>query len=483
MMLRLFVCRVVLAWCVWGLSLSQHFAAEAAPPAVPLIVNSQLQLFLDDWLIDSQQNTRLELHRPRPAEIILARDQPWEDSTLYDPVVIRDGDRYRLWYRTNFNSAPYYTGYAESADGISWRKPSLGLIEFRGSKDNNLVWVGNHSDPNGAPCVLSIFKDTNPATPADERYKATGIVYGGGLKALVSPDGLRWRMFQDERVVPAVGAFDSHNITLWDEARQQYAAYVRGFDGDLRRIRRAVTTDFRRFPVPEFITVENEPRQKKEEFYKNAATPYYRRPDIILMFPKRFLPDRKFDPQWSQPGLSDIVFMFSRDGIRFDRRFHDALIRPGRDQLNWHERAIEVGPGLVPTGTDEMSLYYVEHYRTDSVRIRRGVFRVDGLVSLHADATGGEVVTHPLTFQGKQLSINFSTSAAGAIRIELQDPQGQPLPGFTLADCPPVFGDRLNHVVSWKNGTDVSSLAGTVVRMRIELSEADLYSFQFRNPE
>lgn len=68
------------------------------------------------------------------------------------------------------------------------------------------------------------------------------------------------------------------------------------------------------------------------------------------MFPKRFLPDRQRDPAWHQPGLSDIVFMSSRDGLRWDRRFLEAFLRPGLDPLNWHDRAIEVGAGLVPAG-------------------------------------------------------------------------------------------------------------------------------------
>ena len=110
-----------------------------------LRADDPLQLFLDDRVIESQRDVRFVLHSPRPAEIAIQRDKPWEDSTMYDPVVIQDGDRYRMWYRANFNSPPYYTAYAESKDGIRWTKPSLGLVEYGGSKDNNIVWVGDHS--------------------------------------------------------------------------------------------------------------------------------------------------------------------------------------------------------------------------------------------------------------------------------------------------------------------------------------------------
>ncbi len=123
---------------------------------------------------------------------------------------------------------------------------------------------------------------------------------------------------------------------------------------------------------PEYFQYRSTP---DEHLYKNAAVPYYRRPDLMVMFPKRFLPERVFDPDWphvymdprgNEPdcssmvvpgitwiygcaGLSDIVFMFSRDGIRFTH-FQEAFIRPGRDIRNWHGRAVEVGPTLVSTG-------------------------------------------------------------------------------------------------------------------------------------
>ena len=65
------------------------------------------------------------------------------------------------------------------------------------------------------------------------------------------------------------------------------------------------------------------------------------------------------------------------------------------------------------------------------------------------------------------------------MRVEIQDESGEPVPGFTLADCSPVFGDSHDRVISWKGGSDVGKLAGKPVRLRIELKDADLYSLQF----
>jgi len=462
---------VVLGWI-------QVFPA-AQMSAAPIEVGDRLQLFLDEQLIESKQHLELKLHEPRRAEICIQKDRPWEDSTLYDPVVMLDEGLYRMWYRADFNTPPFYTGYAESQDGVHWHKPILGLFEFEGSKDNNIVWVGNHHVAGGNPSTLSIFKDLKPGVSAEERYKATGVAHGGGLQGMVSPDGLRWKLLQQKPVVPPVGAFDSHNITLWDASRQHYVSYTRGWKDGIRRIRRAVTHDFSQFPAPEFIDIQNPPGAEIEHLYKNATTPYFRNPEILLMFPKRFHPTRKFFPEWKPSGQSDIVFMFSRDGIRWDRRFREAFMRPGPDPLNWHERAIEMGPGLVPTGAGEMSLYFVEHYRTDSVRIRRAVLRTDGLTSVHAGWREGEFLTPPLIFNGDRLAINYATSAVGSVRVELQNHTQQPLANCSLEDCIEIFGDETQRIVAWKQNADIGRFAGQSIRLRVVMREADLFSMRF----
>lgn len=457
-------------------------------------IGSQLQLFLDDKLIDSMHDLELRLHSPRRAEVAIKKDKPWEDSTMFDPVVIKDESGYRMWYRTNYNAPPFYTGYAESDDGVRWTKPSLGLVEFRGEKNNNLVW--SSGPDKSAPYVLCVFKDGKPKTPASERYKAIGVRRQPGsdppaddLYGLVSADGLHWRLLQKEPIIRGPRGdlmFDSHNIAFWDSARSQYVIYARGWPNGwptgTRGIRRTVSSDFRRWSA--LKTLELWKDAERDHLYKNAATPYYRRPDILLMFPKRYLPERKSaDPNWKLKGLSDIVFMSSRDGVHWDRRFREAFLRPGRDRLNWHERAIEVGPGLVPTGEGEMSLYFIEHYRTKSVAIRRGVLREDGLVSVHAKFKIGELITRPLVFAGNQLVINYSTSAAGSIRVEIRDPSGKPFKGYEAEACDEIYGDELTRMVRWKGNSDLQELAGKPIILRIISSDADLFSLQFQQAE
>ncbi len=461
--------------------MANHFSRLTQPPGPePFSIADGLQLFLDEELIAARRGLERRLHSPRIAETALPQDRPWGDETMYDPVVIKEGDRYRMWYRTNFNTAPFYTGYAESQDGLSWTKPAVGRIEFRGSKENNLVW-SSALDPLG-PHTLCIFRDGNPRTPADQRYKAIApTARCDGIVGLVSPDGWQWRMLQAEPIITGPkgdNAFDSHNVAFWDGVQGHFVAYLRGWQQGRRAIRRSLSTDFRKWSPLEYLDLG---KAAPEHLYKNAATPYYRRPDIVLMFPKRFVPGRKFHRDWAHGGLSDIVFMSSRDGLRFERGA-EAFIRPGRDPGNWHERAIEVGPGLVPTGNGEMSLYLMEHYRLPTVRIRRAVLREDGFVSMNASAAGGAFTTRPVVFRGSQLALNYATSAAGSVRVELQDAQGKPLPGLALNQCPEIFGDELARVVSWAGVSDLGKLAGRPVRLRFTMQDADLFSFRFQAP-
>ena len=79
-------------------------------------------------------------------------------------------------------------------------------------------------------------------------------------------------------------------------------------------------------------------------------------------------------------------------------------------------------------------------------------------------------MSKPLLFSGRKLVVNFATSHQGSLAVELQDTQGKPIPGFTLADCLPLNGDEIEKTVAWKGGADVSPLAGKSVRLRFQVA-------------
>lgn len=182
---------------------------------------------------------------------------------------------------------------------------------------------------------------------------------------------------------------------------------------------------------------------------------------------------RKYD------GLSDGVFMCSRDGIHWDRRFMESFIEHGQERENWTERNPLPTWGAVPTSPQEMSVYWVEHFRHPTIRLRRGSLRTDGFVSLHGGYAGGEVLTHPLTFQGSRLVLNYKTSAVGSVRVELLSPSGEAIPGLAGDEAPELYGDAVAEEYRWTSTAVLGESAGKPVRLRIHLKDADLYALQF----
>jgi len=448
------------------------------------------QLFVDEFWIDEASGVERRLHEPVRREIAIESNGTW-DLMPSAGKFMWDGDRYRAWYRTEHDSelvlkrSGFGTAYVESDDGITWTRPALGLFEANGSKDNNLVWMGP-----GANMVP--FRDPNPDVPDDERYKA--VVRTKDLLALASPDGVNWRLLRDEPIMTD-GPFDTVNVVFWDTSREEYVVYTRGVAGEAtqkkskqdisiwkesyRWIRRATSSDFINWSPLELIDTGD---TIDEDFYTNACIQYERAPRTYLMFPSRYVVERSPDPDWTYGhGVNDIVFMSSRDGLHFDRSMRDAFIRPGTDQNNWHDRGVYIEPGILMTSPTEMSLYGMENSHLPTQRIRRYSLRTDGFVSVNAGYAGGEFLTKPLIFEGSELEVNYSTSAVGSIQVEIQDVEGRPLPGLSLADSPEKFGDEIEGVFGWNNGGDLGRLAGAAVRLRFVLKDADLYAFRFRN--
>ena len=456
-------------------------------------IGSDRQLFVDDFWIEDSSGVTRHLHQPVRQEAAIIPEQPWETEMSAYNTVEDDSGIYRMWYRADYPSfSPTKTGdvteslkykmmhaYAESTDGITWNKPTIGLIDYQGSRNNNLVFDGPGD-------CFAPFIDRNPKADKSQKYKA--VVRGTGrntLEAWVSQDGFKWERLCDEPIL-SDPPFDSHNVAMWDEQKSEYVIYARGssntggpFRNGVRWIRRSSSPDFINWTPLENISTGSSPY---EHLYTNSCIQYKRAPGTYLMFPSRIVVDRTPQPDWPHgDGVNDIVFMSSRDGINFDRSFMEAFVRPGLDQRNWHERAIYMDLGILQTSPSQMSLYGMENGRYNSVNIRRYSLRSDGFVSVRAGYTGGEFTTKPFLFDGKALEINYSTSAVGFVKIEIQDIEGNPIPGYSMQESNELFGDQVDKIFSWRNGTDVSSLSNIPARLKFQIKDADLYAFRFMN--
>ena len=514
-------------WCLGLLGLTALLSARQLAATEPVPLGTRRELFVEDGLIERLAgHARLVMHRPEPRELVLETGEPWEGNATNYVTVFRDGDRYRMYYRGSH--ASYLQGrdrpntrdvycYAESTDGIHWTKPHLGLFEWNGSKANNIVWDGPGAHG------FAPFRDTNPAASPDARYKALGV--GGdkpGLYAFRSPDGIHWSLLHPEPVITR-GAFDSLNLAFWDAERGEYREYHRDFR-DGRDIRTGTSADFVHWTGPEYLSYAalvqpgggaQAPRDVRDpkgagypfgrvsELYTNQITPYHRAPHLLLGFPTRYIdrgwtpsakalprPDyrrvRAKDSPREGTAVTDGMLIASRDRQQF-AVWPESFLRPGlRTSDSWfygdtyqNWGLVETAPHL-PDAPPELSLYVTERTLQETGgRLRRYSLRLDGFVSLQAPLAGGELITRPVTFAGTELRLNASTSAAGTIRVELQDADGQPLPGLTLADCDDLYGDDVELRVTWRDQADLSRLRGQTVRLRFVLSDADVYSYRF----
>jgi hypothetical protein len=488
-------------------------------------IGSRRELFVDRSLIEEMTgDAQQRLHHPVPREVVLEHDAPWEGTGSGYHSIFQDGDRYRMYYKAwhldvrdgkvNTNRHPLFCCYAESSDGIHWRKPELGLHEFQGSTKNNIVMVS------GAQGVLNVdaghpavFLDMNPKAPAEARYKAVlRSQKPNGLLPFKSADGIHWTPMADAPLFHGLGAFDSQNLAFWDPTIEKYRAYWRIFTegvttdaewkpGGYRAIRTATSDDFLNWGPHTDLSYEDSPN---EHLYTNQIKPYHRAPHLLMGFPTRYidrgwsdsmrgLPDpknreaRAAGSERYGTALSETLIMASRDGHHFTR-WNEAFLRPGMERTGtWHYGQQYLAWHLVETQSalagapKELSMYATESYwHGKGSALRRFTLRLDGFVSMNAPMSGGEVITKPVVFQGTSLHVNFASSAAGRLRVELQAPDGKAIEGYALEDCNDVFGDTVDRMVTWKSGADVSALAGKPVRIRFALQDADLYSYCFQ---
>lgn len=459
-------------------AVSDPLMAEDAAEIVDIA--SRRELFVDNFLVGKLTDARLRLHAPVLAPAV----SPPRPHGHY-ATVLRAADKFQFYYRGDTSPGNHWkkgweqyhdgevTLYAESPDGIHWTLPRLGRYDDHPTFPSGNVVLQNEFLVNHN---FTPFIDTRPGVPAAEKYKALGgLAYQarfkpvrdkrgpGGLKAYVSSDGIDWKRLRDEPVVPEEWGkyFDSQNYAFWSPSEQCYVCYFRRFIGGYRGIARTTSKDF----VNWTPFVEMRANLPGEHLYTACTQPYYRAPHIYVALPTRFMANRG--------AATDVLFMSTRGGDHFDRTFTQSLIRPGLGPEGWANRANYAAIGIHQTGPAEMSLFLTGG--------RRYTLRVDGFASVNAPLEGGELVTKALTFAGRELEINYSTSAAGQVLVELQDADGRPIPGFTEKDCMPIYGDHIARVVEWQQGSDLSDLAGTAIRIRFHMSDADLFSLKFRD--
>jgi hypothetical protein len=514
----------------------------------PIDVSSEKQLFIDDRFIAGSDGVTLTVNPPHQTHVpVLVGDKPWEGRIRGYNTVFREGDLFRMWYHVSpperSNRVIGGSAYAESGDGIHWTKPELGLIEYEGSKANNLVapqpvgseryWFSGGRSLDLAMQGSMVFRDTNPSCPPGERYKLWAKIQGimpageelppgevplgvragdalekvqrvmtSGLVAMYSEDGILWNVYDRRVDTPAC---DTENVAIWDERIGKYVGYVRMIPDrngmKYRSVGRMVSDDFQDWSATESMLEADETdldaRATGEtpmsvDVYTNGFMKYPHAQDAYFLMPS-------FYYHWGQKGMGegrtgfpntlDVRLLASRDGV--DWR-HTGGRKPFLRLGPWgsaDSQRIYACPGVVRVG-DELWSYYggmnSNHaWKVDPVSdeertgIFRAVSRLDGFMSADAPYQGGTLTTPPVVFTGKRLELNLDTSAGGVVRLEVQSPEGKALDGFSLADADDLNGNSVRMPISFNGNSDVSRLGGTPIRLSFQMYDCKLYAFQF----
>ena len=423
--------------------------------AETLYLGDRLELFADDYLIQKRtEGVSHELIRPEPREVVLNCDAPWEGNTCGYFGIFQDGEVYRLYYRgwkhdpaTQKQLQDEVTCYAESRDGIHFEKPNLGLIEWEGSKENNIIWSGTGSHN------FTAMRDWNG------HYRAVGSLgFKKGLLAFESVDGKVWKQSRNEPIITN-GAFDSQNLVFWDPHRAEYRAYWRIFSNNVRAIRTATSQDFVNWDNEADITFPE--GTANEHLYTNAVQPYFRAPHLYLGFPTRYLP--------KQGQRVEPVFMISRDGVKFHRR-PAAVIPEDAPDDRAGNRSNYMAWGMVqlPGQPDEISVYGTEsYYGPNPGRLRRFVYGTDRFVALRGS---GEVTTKLLRVYGSELTLNYAVRPGGSLRLEVVNKQGQ-----LTGKSEPLTGNAIAGRISW----ETKPVFTGAFQIRFLMKDADVYSIRF----
>ena len=473
----------------------------------------------DEWIDPLRTTAERRLHAPERMEDVLTLDRPWEGNGCgYFHIVYDDEKRvYRMYYNGLCMYRPDGSLYRpedvrvcclESADGVRWARPDLGLSEFGGSRHNNIVVTCDQFEGLTGIDNFYVNADRNPSPAVPGRFKAvmqfTRRLSDGtrdvSLASLTSDDGYRFRLLG---TVTRKGFFDTLNTFLWHEPSGKYLCFVRSFheagtgreydrsagvplNSYVRDIRVLESEDFLHWSEPERVRFDGE---RDFALYTNCVSAYPGS-GMLVGLPTRYVERPAWTPAFDELcgrderlwrmglekrfglAVTDALFMCSRDGKSW-RRYDEAFLRPGAEAPgSWVYGGCYPAVGF--TGEDELNLFAYENHwiRRQPTVLYRMRLRRDGFVSMRAGCDEKRVATKEFVFYGNDLYLNMSSSAYGFVVVTLTARDG------TRAVSCETFGDSADKRVRFEGG--LARLAGKPVRMELFLTDADVYAFEFR---
>ena len=447
-------------------------------------VDKYLLLDTSLWAQDDNLKVTPGLARKARENPLFGEELPWEIrfDNLYANVIFDQTDGlYKCWYnpfiidlattdtpaaqreRGAYRAALKRAGadrrkrtpremgvcYAVSADGIQWTKPDLGLIEFGGSSQNNLVMRDVHG--------VGVSLDSRDPDPAG-RFKA--FMEGGVAR---SPDGVHWSAMHACPEIKAI--WDTHNNLFWDVRHGRYVGMTRLWNGRQRTVGRSESQDFNTWTQAVEV-LRALPEEPDRQTYALIAFPYaHLYLGLLMMF------DTGTD-------LVDCELAWSRDTVQWERVCPGTplIARGAEGSFDWGCVYAAAYPFLKD---GRLQLYYGgsngPHTDWRDGFLGLATLRPDGFAGLSPvnQTQSATLVTQPVYCSGRQLCLSADADE-GVVRAAVAGVEAK-----SLADCIPIRTDGTDLPLQWRDGDDLEALVGQEVQLIFELQNATLYSFSF----
>jgi hypothetical protein len=507
-----------------ALLLAIPHAAFADESAATVDIGSKKQFWFNAQPLVSESKL-LRIYQQRPQKYargpILVADKPWEGTLvqLYSPDVIRDHKtgRGQMWYEGHPGLVLMCTAF--SKDGVHWEKPNLGLDEWHGSKDNNIVLQTGYTDAHAASVVVAptekdparkykMYYWVAPswakyhlkpmglnAEQATEAQKRLSAYPENGHYVAFSADGIH---FTPQTKAPAIRSSDYCTV-MFDAESGKYRSYHKledkkpGWKESRRAMAFAESDDGITFTKSKMVLSPDDDDDKL------AATQYGAK--RVEFYGVHVWPTDGF-----YLGLL-WVFTVTGGNDAYGRGWDDGKIQPhliySADGIDWkrlpvREPFIPSGPaGSFDSGTlyssgngpnivgDEFRFYYFgcdyTHGSKESVESPKNYDGVnfatlprDRYVAWHGATVPGTLTTKPIKFSGSEIHVNLDASR-GETQVVLLDADGK-----TLAESEAISADGLDQIVKWKDGKSLSGFGAKPVRLRFTLRHSMLYTWQFK---
>jgi hypothetical protein len=472
----------------------------------PEMVTGVRELFIDDYRVESVIDIQRMVHPGTKSKPLIKPTEPWEGNAVYIyGTVLKNepaGSGYRMWY-TSYQQEKYYLCYATSKDGITWKKPKLGIFDYKGSKENNICKLGG-----GTLVYDAAEKDPR------RRYKMMDVVQADtakkktfGYGVFFSENGLNWIPFDGNPVI----SYADVSTVAYDEPKGLFIAATKQrmlvsntsvTPGKMDRAAFISTSkDFINWTAPSSpgsawtLAVEGDQVDDmivmskggmEGQIYGMTVHPYE---GIYIGLPWAFDVSSYTAGVFAGYGDGPIQpqIAASRDLRHWNRPSREPVLPLGKAGA-WDDGTLYSSSKML-VSEKQIDLYFgamnmthggSSNTQIQTAQIAKATWRRDGFVSMaNAGDDEGIITTNPVVFTGNRLVVNAKLFKAGSLKIEILDDSNIPVPGFTIAEAKPITGDQLSAVVSWQQGADLKRLAGKRIKLRFHLKGGDLYSYWF----